>query len=472
MMNEGRPNPAEQQFSKNSTDEKGEAIDVDKQRVLQAQERYKEDLEQKLGAYKDVPFEVYNDAIALETKIGYDEAEFEGRPKYWSFLKDCDYCCQMALMHEADTIVFFDKSARGFGMLAHKILPIIALEKAINEGLNPNEIKIPKIEFFNPPSHRMGEDIGIMTPENLEDLRTRIQSGERILFFDESSQISARALNADALYENSIDQHRWDRGQIENVYVPKKRGGWGGTLPFFAQTLTSGMQPEDESRCLGFIGSSERAGGQEYPAVKKNIDGSYPHPGEYFYNITEPGPKDPFHVSSARVYGKDVTILRKQVRNEHTRMAWELFSEVILKEDRRRIQFVEEVKKAKKQELADWGVTARMREAAELGNEIMKSLIADGYITDDINKNFYPVLDKELREIYWGARKILNQEFETWWKPGYFQYYIDSSSKDLQKALDKFQKDDSAHKERREMVEKMIQIFQDVLLILKEHKDG
>ena len=68
-------------------------------------------------------------------------------------------------------------------MLTHKILPIIALEKAINEGLNPNEIKIPKIEFFNPPSHRFDVNPEIMTPENLEDLRTRIQNGERILFF-------------------------------------------------------------------------------------------------------------------------------------------------------------------------------------------------------------------------------------------------------------------------------------------------
>ena len=105
-MNEGRPNPTERQLSKSPNNEQAETTDIDKQRVLQAQERYKEDLEQRLGAYKDTPFEVYNDAIALETEIDFYRAEFKGRPKYWSFLKDCDYCCQMAFMHEADTIVF------------------------------------------------------------------------------------------------------------------------------------------------------------------------------------------------------------------------------------------------------------------------------------------------------------------------------------------------------------------------------
>ena len=471
-MNEGRPNPTERQLSKSPNNEQAETTDIDKQRVLQAQERYKEDLEQRLGAYKDTPFEVYNDAIALETEIDFYRAEFKGRPKYWSFLKDCDYCCQMAFMHEADTIVFFDKSARGFGMLTHKILPIIALEKAINEGLNPNEIKIPKIEFFNPPSHRFDVNPEIMTPENLEDLRTRIQNGERILFFDESSQSERGKIYG--LYENGIDQHRWDRAQIQNARVPKQQwvGPGGSTMRNFVRTLTSGMQPEDESRCLGFIGSSERTGGQDFAAIKKSVPG---YPPSDFYNITESSPKDPFHVSSAHVYGEDITLQRKRVRDEHSRMAWELFREVILKENL--AQSTEEAKEAKRQELsedlAEWGITAKLHEAGRLADDIIQSFIADGSILDE-EKLSWPGGEVGVLYVQTSNARDFSRSLGEFWRHASVEAIVRQGLWSFQNALDNGPKFFACtiDEKREEKVKKIIQIYQDVLLILNEHRDG
>ncbi len=66
------------------------------------------------------------------------------------FREDAEAMCRHALAIKADVMLFFDKSARGYGLLSKRILPIIQLEYAHTTNTPLSEIKNPEIKFFDP----------------------------------------------------------------------------------------------------------------------------------------------------------------------------------------------------------------------------------------------------------------------------------------------------------------------------------
>jgi hypothetical protein len=129
------------QINENNTLAESESEDIKK-----AQEMVENDLRKRFEGYEDVAYEIYNDEESKENS-GH---KIKGYPEYYALLKEVDYLIQYALLQNVDAMIFLDKGARGFGLLANKILPILALEKAKREGKDPKEIKNPKIYFYNP----------------------------------------------------------------------------------------------------------------------------------------------------------------------------------------------------------------------------------------------------------------------------------------------------------------------------------
>lgn len=99
--------------------------------------------EEKIKSEKD------NLAQQLEVVDGnfefYDNKE--GRE---TFRKEVEMMCRHAFAYRADAMLFMDASARGYGLLANKILPIIRLEYAMRAGIDPSQIKLPTVHFFRP----------------------------------------------------------------------------------------------------------------------------------------------------------------------------------------------------------------------------------------------------------------------------------------------------------------------------------
>lgn len=77
------------------------------------------------------------------------------------FREDIEMMCRHALSMSADVMLFCDRSARGYGLLAHKILPIIRLEYSRIHNIPLDEIKIPEVKFFNSQKR---DDFGFVPP--------------------------------------------------------------------------------------------------------------------------------------------------------------------------------------------------------------------------------------------------------------------------------------------------------------------
>jgi hypothetical protein len=374
------------------------------------------------------------------------------------------------LEHQADTIVFFDKSARSYGLLTNNILPVIALDKAIQDGVDPQEIKIPKIEFYRPPSRDEGKSRQEINGVELETFRERVRRGERILFFDESSSFGS-LLQHIPLDKHGNDEGRWNRNTYPGFSPETGEEITSlGSVIYFVSRLAEFLSPEERERCLAAVGVSEQAGGHAQRVITggtQKISDSID-----LFNISDSDNKDSVRVARADIYGPEFEQQRQQVRAEFSRMAWELFREVILKENL--VQPTEEIKRAKMQELVDWGIIAKLQSITEAATGLIESLSADG-----LNTSVYKKLwdtNKKLAETFIYFRYEVKQAQDILEKIS--RGYINQSrifndvwdlSSYFKRALNDKEYDDVLNDKRRATIMTIISISQEVIDIFKQH---
>ena len=108
---------------------------------------YKEKADQLLREYAGTP-EIDQ---FLESTVDKEKLWMRDRQQIInSLVNECEDACRHALTMQADNLVILDKSARGYGYIIHKIFPMLALEHAKTRGVDPENIQVPKICFFNP----------------------------------------------------------------------------------------------------------------------------------------------------------------------------------------------------------------------------------------------------------------------------------------------------------------------------------
>lgn len=66
-------------------------------------------------------------------------------------IEEIEMLCRHALATDADNLIFLDQSARRYGEVVHKILPVMKLECARITGREYDTIKLPRVLFVNPP---------------------------------------------------------------------------------------------------------------------------------------------------------------------------------------------------------------------------------------------------------------------------------------------------------------------------------
>ena len=112
-------------------------------------------------------------------KLGWKE---DIRKNTLNLIKECECLCRHALAIKADNIVLMDKSARGYGYIFHKILPLMRMEQAKLENIPLYNIASPKIRYINPP-----EEFSKLSEKSLKVLE-KIFSNKTSVIFDESSR--------------------------------------------------------------------------------------------------------------------------------------------------------------------------------------------------------------------------------------------------------------------------------------------
>lgn len=301
------------------------------------------EIQTRLERYQSVDYQIYDDTLTNEIEPRSElKISVDGYPKYYGFIKDVDYLCQYAIAVEADSIVFLDKSARGFGLLSLRFLPILALEMAQKTQKNPNDIKIPQIQFFNANSRARRLDyVKVDTSDYYRSVAEQlgIRSGQTVIFFDESSG-AYTPLPYLLVDPDGTEPHRWDIQFIQQQRVV----GWGnGKSVRGGGPLTSATS---EIRSLGFyfpdvnfrryLGGSGSPGGLESTGRLEDI---YIDP-EKDYGIKDPELSSEEIVKQKRVFvdrtedrSPEIHNHQKQVRDEQSRMAYELFRQVILHQD-------------------------------------------------------------------------------------------------------------------------------------------
>ncbi len=346
------------------------SIDVPKPKTLEESLREEEnDIRQRFERYKDVEFQIYQDSICNHSELGH----LNGHPEYFSFLKEVDYMLQYAILKEVDTIICFDKSARGFGLLANKLFPVVRLERAKMMGVDPNSIKKPEIKFVDFPRIYYGN---INLFDGVVDYVSKIsESEEKVLLFDESSYQKAPRYS---LWDISgREPNRWNF--LENIYLVDRFGG----DVLYDYPIYTNMGPNIErvkallsekipnKKFYYQIGTSDDVGGLDRSVKRIKLTAEI---NSMLYSIINPkdnllvsGLEDEFYFSNMidelidvfldiqekeipqifRINGysemtkeekieaikKWLTRFSQQIRDEHSRMVWELFKQIILKDD-------------------------------------------------------------------------------------------------------------------------------------------
>lgn len=296
--------------------------------IKESQQIEQEKLTDFLKQFNCISIEIYNSEVSQKinepTVAHY--SEICGFPKYYLFLKECDYLGQFALSINADAIIFHDKSARGFGLLTHKILPILRLEKAIRDGKDPNGIKLPNIGFYNPTDDFNDEKYR----ETVRSYFSKM-SGKRVIFFDESSGGGFPSTSS-CVKPDGSEPYRWNPEMIcEGCRCDYYRKG--EINPSRLTYATRGIQKiVPEAKFIPYIGGVSTQGGFDLmrrtkplsPAQDYNIEDAF----------AEDGREDPekiFVKRSEMPKTPELTKHRQRLRQEHYKMAWELFQQVILK---------------------------------------------------------------------------------------------------------------------------------------------
>lgn len=334
--------------------------------IKAAQEVVTAELKARFEPYRNLPYSIYND----EKGSARNADEIEGFPKYYAFLKEVDYLAQYALSNEAEMIIVWDTSARGYGLLLKKVLPIIGLEKAVREGKNPADIKIPEIIFYKRYTY------------NREKLAKYIQSSgvTKVVMFDEASEDPP--VKRTFVQSDGAEPFRWKVAEMEKDMILSGKVDeniQGRTSQTAPNTQNSSVQLEarilrkyffqDGSvKIMDYLGGHGAKGGFDRN-FRKDEDLSFKLPygvqinekaangGEVFKEAKEAGlnydqarDKFPLHAERAdkendikflmaelKLTREEAEIklayIKQQTRDEHSRMAWELFQQVILHED-------------------------------------------------------------------------------------------------------------------------------------------
>jgi hypothetical protein len=342
--------------------------------IRESQERAAQILQARFELYKDVPYKIYDDTI---NRGGYDE--IEGYPRYYVFLKEADYLAQYALSNEVDAVLLWDTSARGVGLLLNKILPIIALEKAKREGKNPEEIKLPKILFYKPyvdnrtnvakyieslgvkkvlifdeGSHDSPDEPTLVQPDSSEPYRWKeaelVSSGKNDKYLQgrHSQTTSSTQHSSMQLEANIFKKYFFPNGQVEILDYLGGSGGKGGFDRDLRRQIEVGKtnfgRPIFKEEIPFQYQLSYGVFAPDKESVRQKLSKKY-HEEEMFYNeyqemfpvFSERNDKEKDVISvmealhiSREDAEKKLAEIRQQTRDEHSRMAWELFNQVIL----------------------------------------------------------------------------------------------------------------------------------------------
>lgn len=339
--------------------------------VIESQKKEQEALYNRFSPYKDLPFSIYDDSICDHNSYGH----INGVPEYFAFLKDVDYLIQYAFIIGASDIFFSDRGSRGFGLLANKIAPIIRLEKSKIDGKKPEDIKIPKMHFI---------DFPVFHP-NLPPHKKRMiidsvsKYGNSVLLFDESS-FASTPLKSGMVGNGGIEPIRWSFLDKENLeYLDRvglnDLGGYdiyqhsGANI----ERITAFLKRQIQGKSFHYyIGGSNFRGGLDYQKNRLFYQ-SQPNSQPYLlndilyalYSISEGGQdvdqniySKPFNKDFLRrlyddfagdifsflnipdnysfdekfkIFSNFIVEYSKKIRDEHSRMAWELFNQIILK---------------------------------------------------------------------------------------------------------------------------------------------
>jgi hypothetical protein len=337
--------------------------------IKKAQDETAKELLTRFELYKDVPYKFYDDSPGRNGNAG----EIEGYPRYYVFLKEADYLAQYALSKESDVLLVADTSARGYGLLVNKILPVVALEKAVRERKKPSEIKTPKVLFYRPVFHggvTLGGERGF---SKVEDRARYIKSlnVQNVLIFDEGSDDGPDAPTL--VQPDGSEPYRWKEAELE-ASGQTDVNTRGRTFPTFKENVSLKLEIERLKALLpgvnlsGYLGGYQAATG--FDGVLRK-DSRIPFGLEF--NIGHP--KESSHEIFSKRFGKteysgqviartearlsnqkfretglggasraeaqkqladienESPNLRQQFRDEQSRMAWELFQQIILRKD-------------------------------------------------------------------------------------------------------------------------------------------
>lgn len=342
---------------------------IEKNRDLEiqaAQDAETAKLKTRFEPFENLPYSIYNDAKGKGNQV----TEIEGFPKYYVFLKEVDYLAQYALSNEAEMIIVWDTSARGYGLLLKKVLPIVGLEKAIREGKNPVDIKIPEIIFYKRYTY------------NREKLAKFIQASgvTKVVMFDEASHDPP--VKRTFVQSDGSEPFRWKVAEMENNMVlsgavdENIQGRTSQTAPktqhssvqLEAQILRKYFFQDGSVKIMDYLGGHGGQGGFDRD-FRKDIKLSYKLPFGVQINekaaeghiLLQEAYKEGFNYDQARdrfpLHAErsdkenDIKFLmeelkltrqeaeiklayvKQQARDEYSRMAWELFQQVILHED-------------------------------------------------------------------------------------------------------------------------------------------
>ena len=146
------------------------------------------------------------------------------------FRRDVEVCCRHALAMGADTILFLDKSARPYGYLAEKMLPIIQLEYSKMMNVPLEEIKIPNVAFVNSPHG----DLELKTSKELEERDQRLE--DRLAEIREFKEQSDEPEKIQATIDAIILDHPATRNRTQRWQDSLKNLIGGKTLIFDEST--------------------------------------------------------------------------------------------------------------------------------------------------------------------------------------------------------------------------------------------
>ena len=134
---------------------------------------YRDKLSERFNSVSDDDFELYKDE------------ERRGKLRF-----DVESVCRHAIAMDADYAIFMDKAARGYGLLAHKILPILRLEFAERENIAIDDVPDPKIKFYNDLHLSKKYNEYPLQIKSIQE-KFKFMADKRILIFDESTNFTS-----------------------------------------------------------------------------------------------------------------------------------------------------------------------------------------------------------------------------------------------------------------------------------------